>query len=155
MKRRSFLGTAAVSLLGLSLPFAADAQPPPPPAGAGGPRPPLRGLPPGQWELLAERRVSFRVQRDIIPVGRREGRFTAIMLDVLGRHAVEITSFVVVFGNGERREIEVREVIQPETRTRVIDLPGGVRNIQRIELVYRGIGGGRRGRAHVRVFGMR
>lgn len=144
MQRRTFLGTAALSLVGLSLPLSASAQPP------------LHtGLPPGQWELLAERRVSFRAERDIIPVGPKDGLFTAIMLDVIGRHAVEIFSFVVVFGNGERREVEVREVIRPQSRTRVIDLPGGVRNIQRIELVYRGLGGGRRGRAHVRVFGMR
>lgn len=112
-------------------------------------------LPPGQWEMLGERQVSLRAERDVIPVGAREGAFQAVMIDVLGRQAIEILSFALVFGDGERREFAVREVIAPRGRTRVIDLPGGVRLIRRVELTYRCAGGARRGRGHVRVFGMR
>lgn len=139
MNRRSFLSSAALGLAALALPSPLRAQ----------------TLPPGQWDLLGERRVSFRAERDVIPVGPHDGTYRAMMLDVIGGHPIEIISFVVVFGNGERREFEVREVIQPRSRTRVLDFPGGVRFIRHVELVYRSVGGRRRGRGHVRVFGMR
>ncbi len=143
MIRRSFLGTTMLGLVGLALPSLPSL-----PAGA-------QQRPPGQWDLLGERRVSLRVERDTIAVRSTDATYTALMLDVLGRHPIELVSVVLVHGAGQRREIEVGELVRPRGRTRVIDLPGGMTAIRHVELVYRASGGPRRGRGHVRVFGMR
>jgi hypothetical protein len=36
----------------------------------------------GDWDLLGSRRVRFAAERDVIEVGGRDGRFTALRIDV-------------------------------------------------------------------------
>lgn len=90
------------------------------------------------WERLGCKTVSFGVDRDVIQVGRKDGLFRAIRLRV--REApVEFFDVKVVFGNGKRQDIRVRQVIRPGEETRVIDLAGDNRGIARVELLYRSI----------------
>jgi len=58
----------------------------------------------------------------------------------------------VIFANGSDQELTLREHIQAGGETRVIDLPGEARVIQKVELRYR-TRGGQGGRAIVKVFG--
>lgn len=103
------------------------------------------------WELLGRKDVGFGVDRDVIRVGRHEGRFSKIALEVQDND-IEIRDFRVFFRHGPPQEVRVRERIRAGGRTRPIDLEGGARVIERIELVYRSRPGAR-GRATVLVYG--
>lgn len=114
--------------------------------------PPVRG-PQEVWELLGEQAVGFGVDRDVIRVGRREGFFSKIALEVRDNE-VEILDLKVFFHRGPPQDVRVRQRIRPGDRTRPIDLVGGERVIDRIEIVYRSRPG-YRGRAKVAVYGVK
>jgi len=105
------------------------------------------------WELLGEQSVGFGVDRDTIRVGRHEGRFSKIALEVRDND-VEILDLTVFFNRGPPQSLRVREFIRAGGRTRPIDFAGGDRSIDRIELTYR-TRPNFRGRAKVAVFGLR
>lgn len=103
-----------------------------------------------QWDKLGERWVDGRVDRDAVPVGRRE-RYQRIML-VVEHSAVELYDVVIVFGNGEVYSPGMRLVFGQGTTSREIDLPGGARHVQRVEFRYGNLPGG--GRAQIEVWGL-
>lgn len=105
-----------------------------------------------RWELLGEKAVDFRAERDVITVTRQEGRFDAIRLHVEG-NGIEVFDVKVRFGNGETQDVSVREQLREGGQTRVIDLQRDDRVIQAIELTYKTHGRAREGRAHVKIFG--
>lgn len=110
-----------------------------------------RGGDRAEWELLGSQTVGFRVDRDVIQVGRREGRFTRIALEARGND-IFVMDLKVVFLNNEVQDIPVRAQIRRGDRTRPLDLSGGERGIRQIEIVYRarpGFGG----RAVLNVYG--
>lgn len=106
----------------------------------------------GRWELLGEKAVDFRADRDVITVTRQEGRFDALRLHVEG-NGIEVFDLKVRFGNGETQDVQVREQLREGGQTRVIDLERDDRVIQAVELTYKTMGRPREGRAHVKVFG--
>ena len=106
-----------------------------------------------QWELLGEQSVGFGVDRDVIRVGRREGRFSALALEVRDND-VEILDLNVFFNRGPPQSLRVREFIRAGGRTRPIQFAWGDRSIDRIEITYRSRPNFR-GRAKVAVFGLR
>jgi len=87
------------------------------------------------WEQLGCRDVNFRVDRDVIPVGRRDGRFTAIRLHVSGND-VRVFDLKVVYGNGAPDDISVRAVIRAGSQSGPLDLKGHDRAIDRIQMIY-------------------
>ncbi len=117
--------------------------------------PPGRGPDRGreQWELLGEQSVGFGVDRDVIRVGRREGRFSALALEVRDND-VEILDLNVFFNRGPPQSLRVREFIRAGGRTRPVQFAWGDRSIDRIEITYRARPSFR-GRAKVAVFGLR
>ncbi|HWK39100.1 MAG TPA: hypothetical protein VNR88_09300 [Hyphomicrobium sp.] len=112
-----------------------------------------RGPQRDQWELLGEQSVGFGVDRDVIRVGRREGRFSALALEVRDND-VEILDMKVFFDRGAPQDVRVRQTIRRGERTRPIPFAWGDRRIDRIEIVYRARPSFR-GRAKVAVFGLR
>lgn len=90
----------------------------------------------GRWEELGCKSVGFLGDRDVIKVGRREGRFKAIKLSVSG-NSVHILDLKVVYTNGAPDDIQVRSEIREGGETRPLDLRGRERAIDRIELIYR------------------
>jgi hypothetical protein len=104
----------------------------------------------GDWELLGERRVSFRAEKDVIAVTAREGLFTALKLEVDGGN-LEMYNVRITFGDGETFSPETRFVFREGSWSRTIDLPGKARVIRKIEFWYRSEL--KRGRATVRVYG--
>ncbi len=105
----------------------------------GRPMPPP-GPPPGRpeaWVELGCQQVSFVGRdRDVIRVGRRDGRFSAIRLRARNND-VEMLDLRVVYGNGEPDDIPVRRVIRVGSQSGPLDLRGRDRFIERIEMVYR------------------
>jgi hypothetical protein len=104
-----------------------------------------------RWDKLGERWVDGRVDRDVIHVGRREGRFRRLQL-VVEHSALEMYDVRIVFGDGSVYSPPTRIVFSPGSKTRVIDLPGGARAIRRVEFAYGNLPGG--GRAQVEVWGV-
>jgi hypothetical protein len=107
---------------------------------------------PERATLLGEMNVRFRAEADVLTL-RADGLHRRIILEAVG-NSVEIDSVVLVYANGQRDEIPIRQVIGEGTRTRTIDLPGGARNIRRIEFIYTSRGGIRNRRATLRVYGL-
>ena len=89
----------------------------------------------GDWVELGCRSVGFVADRDVIPVGRREGRFKAIKLNVSGND-VNILDLKVIYANGAPDDISVRSRIREGGETRPLDLRGFGRSIDRVELIY-------------------
>lgn len=89
-----------------------------------------------EWVELGCREVGFHVDRDVIRVGRREGRFRAIRLKAFG-NVVYMYDLTVIYTNGEPDRLPVREEIIPDRRTRPLELKGWQRSIHQINMVYR------------------
>jgi hypothetical protein len=88
-----------------------------------------------QMVLLGSGRVSSGLDHDTIQAGGQLGTFRAIQLRVNGG-AVNFLRVVVQYGNGTRSEIQVRSNIPAGGVTRIIDLPGDRRIIQRVDFWY-------------------
>jgi hypothetical protein len=89
-----------------------------------------------RWEQLGCQKVGFLVDKDIVRVGRSEGRFKAIRLKVSG-NKVHMMDLKVIYANGEPDDIQVREEIRAGGQTRPLDLKGERRAIRQVEMVYR------------------
>ncbi len=96
--------------------------------------------------LLGAREVGFRVDRDEILVGLREGLFS--------KNDLEMLRVVVTYANGVADTIPVRHIFKEGSRSRIIDLPGRKRIIRKIVFFYQTSGPVREGRALVKVYGL-
>jgi hypothetical protein len=92
-----------------------------------------------RWEELGRRRVDFGADRDVIEVGRHEGRFRELRLDVDGA-PVELYEMKVVFEDGDTFRVGRRLLFDSDGWTRSFDLPGHYRRIRRVEFRYRTVG---------------
>jgi hypothetical protein len=88
------------------------------------------------WVELGCQRVNFGLDRDVVRVGRRDGVFRAIRLRARG-NTVHMLDVKVVYGNGNPDDIPVRANIPAGSSSGPMDLKGGDRVIDRIELLYR------------------
>lgn len=89
-----------------------------------------------RWEQLGCQKVGFGVDRDVIKVGRGEGRFKAIRLKVAG-NKVYMMDLKVIYADGQPDDIPVRDEIRAGGQTRPLDLKGNRRAIREIQMVYR------------------
>lgn len=106
-----------------------------------------------EWKVIGERSVKFTTDRDIIRVGGNDW-YSKLKIKVIDA-PIHIADFDVIFENGERFDVPIKENIREGGESRVIDLPGSERRIDRIEFKYRTTGKLRRGTANVIVFGRR
>ena len=68
-----------------------------------------------EWELLGQRKVNHRTDRDVIHVTVSEGLFRKIKLDVLHK-GIELVDLKVYFANGGVQDIPVRRFIERGAR---------------------------------------
>jgi len=101
------------------------------------------------WEKIGQREVQPHVEHEAVEVGRADGRFKALVIEVK-EAPIELFDVVVTFGDGERFEPKTRLVFDANTRSRQIDLPGNERVIKRIDFKMAGLS---QGTARVEVFG--
>jgi hypothetical protein len=87
-----------------------------------------------QWVRLGCKQVGFNVDRDVIPVGRHDGRFSAIRLRAEGNN-VFMLDLKVVYGSGVADDIPVRAEIRAGGGSGKLDLRGSARTIERIQIV--------------------
>jgi hypothetical protein len=90
------------------------------------------------WKLLGTRTVKLSADRDVIVVGPKEGLFKAIKLTVR-KTAVQFMDMKVHFRNGDVIDVQVRTLIPAGGETRVIDLPGANRYIDKVVFWYQSL----------------
>lgn len=90
---------------------------------------------PGDWINLGSRQVDFKIDHDVIPVTFREGYCTAIKIEV-ERGALNMHKCIIHFENGGKQEVQLRHYFSPTSNSRVVDLKGNKRHIDRIEFWY-------------------
>ncbi|MEQ1770349.1 MAG: hypothetical protein ABL879_10970 [Devosia sp.] len=88
------------------------------------------------WVNLGSRNVSLILDHDTIHVGTGVGLFRRIRLKVSGSSPIFIHSMKVVFGNGNSHSVDLKFLFLPGSNSRNIDLPGQLRFIRRVELLY-------------------
>jgi len=104
-----------------------------------------------QWVELGCRDVDLNGDRDVIRVGRRDGRFSAVRLRAEG-NVVFVLDLKVVYGNGKADDIPVKARIGEGKTSGALDLKGADRAIDRIEMIYTRVPNAR-GRARICVEG--
>jgi len=101
------------------------------------------------WSRLSIERAEGNRETEVIPLSRSDGRFNALLLRVMVS-PVRIRRVRVVFGNGNRQDFDLRNVLRAGEEAGPLELRGRRgRFIRRIVLVYRDAGGNRRGRIEV------
>lgn len=106
----------------------------------------------GRWDRLGTTSVRLINERDSIHVSNNTP-YKKLKFSVHDR-AVEFDRVFVEFGNGERVEVPVRQLIRAGGETREIDLPGRARYIKKIVFYYKTAPGSLE-RAKVVVWGRR
>ncbi len=87
------------------------------------------------WKLLGKREVTFKVDKDVIPVGADQGTFKKIKLTV-EKSGIRFFDMKIHFANGDIKDVKLRTVIPAGGETREIDLPGEKRNIKKVVFWY-------------------
>ena len=100
------------------------------------------------WVKLGERDVDGKVDRDVIVVGKHEGKFSKLTL-LVDKSDLELLDFEITFGNGQKHNPNVKHVFKEGQRTRVLDFPGGDRVIKYIDMKYANLPGGGKARVEV------
>ena len=94
-----------------------------------------------QWVKLGEQSVGFSVDRDVIQLGRDDGRFRAIKL-LVKRNDVFILDVRATYRSGEQQDLVVRQPIRAGSETPALQLAASPRGdngrvIQQIEFIYK------------------
>ncbi|MEC7984027.1 MAG: hypothetical protein VX278_02615, partial [Myxococcota bacterium] len=92
-----------------------------------------------EWTKLGSRSVDFKVDRDTIKVGKDEGLYKAIKIDV-DRGGLQMYDIKVTFGDGSSFSPDTRIHFKKGSLSRTIDLPGEARIIRKINFVYKSKG---------------
>lgn len=124
-------------------------------ASCGSPRPVAQSLTntPQGWSYLGDKWVNFGVDHDELFLGNFKDDVRQIRLRVTDG-PVHIMDMKVHFDNGSVQDVPVRSVIRQGDQSRVIDLDGGLRHLNKITFWYETVGF-RKGKARVAVWGYR
>lgn len=95
----------------------------------------LESATPPRWEKLGQRNVNYGLDKDEIKVTARDGRFTAVKI-MVRKSPINLHKAVLHFGNGSKQEINLRKNIPAGGETRVIDIKGGKRVINKVVFWY-------------------
>jgi hypothetical protein len=96
------------------------------------------GLVPPGWEFLGKRQVNFGYDHDAIAVPPGKGLLRQLMI-VVTKNDLEMFDMRVTFERGDDFSPNLRLVFEKNTRSRVIDLPGGVRRVRRVDFRYKSL----------------
>jgi hypothetical protein len=104
----------------------------------------------GRWVELGSREVDFKSEHDTVEVGKAEGRFTALRIDVADGDLV-MEKMRVTFGDGSTFEPKTRAEFKPGQTSQTIDLPNKSHVIKRVDFSYHSRG--KHEKATVMLFG--
>lgn len=104
------------------------------------------------WHFIGDKWAAFGPDRDVLRVGGNDA-YRQIKIRVTNG-PLRIEDMDIYFENGEKMNVVLKNIFRAGQESRVIDLPGGIRKLDRIEFLYSTIGRAR-GRARVAVWGHR
>jgi|SRR4026208_1914983 hypothetical protein len=105
----------------------------------------------GGWQQIATTEADFKNDRDTINISRGYGQYRHLRLVVSGGD-LEMNEMIIHFSNGQSYRPNVRHRFSNEGPPLIIDLPGDIRDVTRIEYNYRSTNK-REGKARVIVYG--
>lgn len=104
-----------------------------------------------KWEKLGSKKVDFKIDRDVIHVGAKEGVFSKLKL-VVGGGTLNMHKMEIEYLNGQKENINLKHQFEKKTKSKVIDLKGNKRIIKNITFWYDTNNQAKR-KARVTVFG--
>jgi hypothetical protein len=102
------------------------------------------------WTFIGDKIAAYGVDRDILWVTGNDA-FRQIKVRVTDA-PLHIIDMDVYFENGEKMNVPLKNKFRQGQESRVIDFPGGLRQIKKIEFLYETIGV-RKGKARVAIWG--
>lgn len=90
---------------------------------------------PAKWEKLGQKVVNHKVDRDVVSVTYKEGKFSKLKLKVL-RSGLNMHKMVVHFSNGQTQNVALKKNFSKGGESRVIDINGGRRVIKKVVFYY-------------------
>lgn len=110
---------------------------------------PAKNTPQG-WKFIGDKIAAYGTDRDVLWVTGNDA-FRQMKIKVTGA-SLHIIDLDVYFENGEKMNVALKNKFRQGEESRVIDFPGGLRQIKKIEFLYETIGF-RKGKARVGVWG--
>jgi len=105
-----------------------------------------------QWSFIGDKIAAYGTDRDVLHVtGNDAYRQVKIRVTNAPLHIIDMD---IYFDNGEKMNVELKNKFRQGDESRVIDLPGGMRHLKKIEFLYETIGF-RKGKARVAVWGFK
>ncbi|MBY0477464.1 MAG: hypothetical protein K2Q24_07440 [Chitinophagaceae bacterium] len=104
------------------------------------------------WRFIGDKWAAFGPDRDVLRVGRND-LYRQVKLKVTDG-PLRIEDVDIYFENGEKMNVILKNNFRAGQESRVIDLPGAARKLDRIEFLYSTIGKAK-GRARIAVWGKR
>jgi hypothetical protein len=111
----------------------------------------IQPTPSAIWFLLGEKKVGFGVDHDVIRFSNWRDDVRQIQLRV-SDGPLKMYDMKIYFDNGGVQDVALRSNFRQGSESRVIDLDGGLRHLDRIEFTYE-TKGFARGRSRVAVWG--
>ena len=87
------------------------------------------------WKYLGNQRVNFGLDKDVIRVPAGSGVFAKLKLNV-SHGSLHMHRMVVVYGNGSRQEMKIKHHFNRGSSSRIIDLKGNKRVINKVIFWY-------------------
>jgi hypothetical protein len=105
----------------------------------------------GDWFFLADKKVGFGVDHDVIHFGNWKDDVRQIKLKITDG-PLKMYDMKIHFDNGGVQDVQLRNRFAQGSESRVIDMDGGLRHLSKIEFWYE-TKGFVRGRSRVAVWG--
>ena len=105
----------------------------------------------GSWTFLGDKNVGFGVDHDVIHFGNWKDDVRQIKLKITDG-PLKMYRMNIHFDNGSVQEVTLRNRFAQGSESRVIDLDGGLRHLNKIEFWYE-TKGFLRGKSRVAVWG--
>ena len=88
-----------------------------------------------QFSKLGKKKVTYKLDRDVLHVGANDGVFKKLKIKVTGG-SLNMHKMVVEYGNGTKDVIPLKHTFIRGGNSRIIDLEGGNRIIKDITFWY-------------------
>jgi hypothetical protein len=88
-----------------------------------------------KWDVIGSKTVDYKVDRDVFNLGPRAPKYTKLQFKVTGAK-LNMHRCIVHYMNGSKQEIKLKGNFNPGDVSRVIDLKGDKRKVDRIVFVY-------------------
>lgn len=88
-----------------------------------------------KWKKLGAKKVTYKLDKDVLHVGKYDGTFRKLKIKVTGG-SINMHKMTVEYGNGSHDNIPLKYTFERGNNSRVIDLEGGKRIIKDITFWY-------------------